>query len=276
MDRSQQYIAALLNKVPKWELADPQDQSTFERIKGSLTSAADLRAQLQSLYKVSSFSDVALGLLWITEKVERDPSKVESTLDEESFILGLLKNAFGGSPSEGGQIDAGSFGQPFGFDFPQPASADGALPDESTPAPVSDFGLTESPVAESAGSFPASTDETAGGNEQNFSMTLEKLLEAVQSGSEERTVLVEQLSHQAEEIVSAQDTDGDYKAFCGYLLEFLKYVSENQLFDDIRMMNLISNVYDPFSRWATADAVSRAGMLEQPIEMLRDFKALFE
>jgi hypothetical protein len=41
-------------------------------------------------------------------------------------------------------------------------------------------------------------------------------------------------------------------------------------------MNLLSNVFDPFSQWAKIDAGARLGLLEQPIEMLRDFRTLFE
>jgi len=267
MDRDQQYLTTLLDKVPKWELADPKQQDAFDKIKSSLTNAPDLQAQLKALFMVSNFSDLALGLMWIAERVSRDPSKLESSLEEESFVLGLLKKAFGGSPIEEGSSETAAPEQPLGFDFPQAATEEPSQAAESTPAD-SAFGIN-------ASSSPSVGDD-AGSSEEGFSATLEKLLEAIQSGSEERTVLLDQLSVQAEAIVGAQSTDNDYKTFCGYLLEFLKYVSVNQLFDDIRVMNLVSNVYDPFAQWAKTDPGARAGMLDQSNEMLRDFKALFE
>ncbi len=264
MDRNQQYLTALLEKVPKWELSDPQHQEAFDSIKGSLANAANLRHQLKELYKVANFSYFALGLMWIADKVDRDPSKLESTLEEEGFVLNLLKNAFGGSPAETSMP-----GQSFGFDIQQPATAE--EPADTPGTTVESLAIEQSSPFTSTGSLGAS-----GGSEEAFATTLEKLLEAIQSGSEERTILLDELTGQAEEIVAAEDSDNDYKTFCGYLMEFLKYVSANQLFDDIRVMNLISNVFDPFSQWAKSDPRSRSGILEQSIEMLRDFKALFE
>jgi hypothetical protein len=264
MDRNQQYLTTLLEKVPKWELSDPLHQEAFDKMKDSLTNATDLQNQLKELYSVANFSDVALGLMWIADKVGRDPSKLESTLEEESFVLNLLKKGFGGSPAETAMPE-----QSLGFDVQQPTTTvepAGAV--ETVP---------ESFAAELASPLASpGADDVRGGSEEVFSTTLEKLLEAVQSGSEERTILLEELTSQAEGIVAAQDSDSDYKTFCGYLIEFLKYVSANQLFDDIRVMNLISNVYDPFSQWAKSDPMSRSGILEQSIEMLRDFRALFE
>ena len=263
MDRNQQYVTMLLEKVPKWELSDPQHLDAFDKIKNSLANATELHDQLKALYRVSNLSDFALGLMWIVDRVDRDPSKLESTLEEESFVLNLLKKAFGGSSAEPAVP-----GQPIGFDFPQaeivstPSDTVETVPARSVPDGTAPLAPPEEPGVE--------------GSEANFSGTLEKLLEAVQSGSEERTVLLDELTLQAEEIVAAQASDSDYKTFCGYLMEFLRYVSANQLFDDIRVMNLISNVYDPFSQWAKTDPSARAGILEQSIEMLRDFKALFE
>lgn len=260
MDRNQQYLTNLLGKVPKWELTDPQQQDAFEKIRNSVTTALDLQTQLKALYKVSNFSEVALGLMWIANNVERDPSKLESTLDEETFVLNLLKKAFGQASSE-----PAPSGDSFGFDFPAPPSEE---PQQAVPmGDVTPPALEQGSAASSAG---------GGGDEGTFSVTLEKLLEAVQSGSEERTSLLDELTTQAEGIVATADTDADFKTFCGYLMEFLKYVSVNQLFDDIRVMNLLSNIFDPFSQWVKTDPGSRSGYLDQPIETLRDFKALFE
>jgi hypothetical protein len=263
MDRTQQYLTTLLGKVPIWELSDPLHQEALDKIKDSLTNATDLQNQLKELYRVANFSDVALGLMWIADKVGRDPSKLESTLEEESFVLNLLKKGFGGSPAETAMPE-----QSLGFDVQQPTSIEPSGAVETVPESFA--AEVASPVASTG------ADGVGGGSEEVFSTTLEKLLEAVQSGSEERTILLDDLTSQAEGIVAAQDSDSDYKTFCGYLIEFLKYVSANQLFDDIRVMNLISNVYDPFSQWAKSDPMSRSGILEQSIEMLRDFRALFE
>lgn len=276
MDRSQQCVTSVLERFPRWELTDPDHQNTFDRIKDSLSNASDLQSQLKSLYKVSGFSDVALGLMWIADKAGADPSKLESTIEEENFILGLLKSAFGEASSGDGFSVSTTAEQPLGLDVPEPTTNDLPQPEVIAEFPTPESSSTESSGFDLGTASPPLSGGSAEVSEQDFSATLEKLLEAVQSGSAERTALLEQLSGQAERIVASQATDNDYKTFCGYLIEFLKYVSLHQLFDDIRVMNLLSNIYDPFSQWAKTDASSRAGLLEQAIEILRDFKALFE
>lgn len=266
MDKNQQYVTNLLYKVPSWELSDPQQQDAFEKIRVSLSNTMDFPGQLKALYKVTDMSNLALGLMWITEKVDRDPSKLESTAEEESFILGLLKGALGGAPgaSTGTELPAE---QSFGVDVPRPAVIEqSSFPDAAIEAPAPGGGTVPSAAPMGMG------DAT----EQGFAGTLERLVEAIQGGSGERTALIDDLTSQAEEIVASSSSDTEYKTFCGYLIEFLKYVLTNELFDDIRVMNLLSNVYDPFSQWARTDPSGRAGILEQANETLRDFKALFE
>ena len=76
MDRSQQYISTLLERVPKTELSDPEHATAFERIRERLSGGQNLQTQLKELYKVGNFSEFALGLMWIAEKVDNDTSKL--------------------------------------------------------------------------------------------------------------------------------------------------------------------------------------------------------
>jgi hypothetical protein len=266
----------LLDKIPAFGLSDPGHQDAFVKIKETLTQTQDLGNQLRALYKVSNFSEFALGLMWIAEKVERDSSKLESTEEEENFVSQLLKKAFGEIPAVEEAAAPSLAEDPFGLNPAQdsgpaqsgfPESAPAAEPEIQAPAPSeSDAALTP----------PAVSEGRAGGDEHGFVTTLEKLVEAIQSGSEDRSALLEELTTQAEHVVASPDSGGDFKAFCGYMIEFLKYISANQLFDDIRVMNMMSNVFDPFSQWVKAEPAARAGLLDQPNEVLRDFKTLFE
>ena len=271
MDRNQQYLTLLLEKVPKWELTDPGHEDVFDKIRESLASTQDLGGQLRALYKVSNFAEFALGLMWIANKVERDPTKLESSNEEEIFVFNLLKKAFGeaidGDRASSAEPDVFGSGSSQPKVLEQPGSVETASIEETESPPSVPSGIDATPIPSSAGS---------GSNEQSFSTTLEKLLEAIQSGSDERNALLEELTREAESIVSQPGSADDYKAFCGYMIEFLKYVTANQLFDDIRVMNMMSNVYDHFSQWAKADPSARTGMLDQPIEILREFKTLFE
>ncbi len=277
MDRNQQYVISLLDRIPASEFSDPAHQDAFTRIKDTLGQAQDLRTPLRVLYKVTNFSDVALGLMWIADKVERDPSKLESTGEEESLVAGLLKNAFGEStavPTEAFSPVATE--DPFGIAGAQESepAQPGAI--EQMPAPEVPTEEAAAPEPSPVGTVSGVPAAGGGGNENDFAVTLEKLVEAIQSGSEERAPLLEELTAQAEQVVARPDSGDDFKAFCGYMVEFLKYVAANQLFDDIRVMNMMTNAFDPFSQWVSADAGARTGMLDQPNEVLRDFKSLFE
>jgi hypothetical protein len=274
MDRSQQYISTLLERVPRTELADPEHATTFERIRERLSGGQDLQAQLKELYRVASFSDFALGLMWIAEKVESDTSKLESSSEEENFVLGLLKRAFGEVSQGEGMSPVSPSEQPVGFDFAPQPSSEPTLSTEPMQAGSSDDGASATAGFGEVSSAPSSEGVTL--SEQNFVSNLEKLLESVQSGSEERVKYLNEVSKIAEGIVAGEGFEQDCKTYCSHLIEFLAYISTNQIYDDIRVMNLISNVYDPFSQWVKTDPASRMGTLEQSIEMLRDFKTLFE
>lgn len=166
--------------------------------------------------------------------------------------------------------------QSFGSDFVSQMPVEEAQPQEQMPTAGTEQTLSEPGGFDTGMAVPPTPAGRTELDEQNFCGMLERLVEAVQSGSEERTSIMEDLTRAAEGIVAGENADKDYKAFCGYLIEFVRYVSTYQLFDDIRVMNLLSNIFDPFSQWTKADPSGRQGMMEQPIEMLRDFKSLFE
>jgi hypothetical protein len=46
--------------------------------------------------------------------------------------------------------------------------------------------------------------------------------------------------------------------------------------DDVRVMNILSNVSSPVSSWAQAAPDGREGILAEGTEILRTFKSLFE
>jgi hypothetical protein len=60
------------------------------------------------------------------------------------------------------------------------------------------------------------------------------------------------------------------------LQEFLDYVLAGELIDDIRVMNIISNIQGPFAQWEQANPENRTGLLDGAIDILRDFKTMFE
>jgi len=276
MDRSHQYVTVLLDRIPVSDLSEPGHQDSFGRIKEVLTQTQDLRQQLRTLYKVANFSEFALGLMWIADKVEQDPSKLESTSEEENFVLGLLKKAFGETPAMPQAAPLSLVEDPFGISA---APSSGEAPPEVAELPPGAEPVLEAPAvpeAEAGATAPAAPGGGTGSDEQGFASTLEKLVEAIQSGAEARGALLEELTTQAERVVASPGSGDDFKAFCGYMMEFLKYVTANQLFDDIRVMNMMSNVFDPFSQWMKSEPAARAGLLDQPNEVLRDFKALFE
>jgi len=82
MSRTQKYISLLLERLPKYELRSYEHQTSLDRIRDRISAASDINAELLYLYKVNNCADFALSLMWIADKVEKDISKEESTIDE--------------------------------------------------------------------------------------------------------------------------------------------------------------------------------------------------
>jgi len=59
----------------------------------------------------------------------------------------------------------------------------------------------------------------------------------------------------------------DYRQFCQMLVEFLQYITNNQFLDDVRVMNIVSNIQDPFTQWTRNEPENRSGMLDQAIDI---------
>ena len=98
----------------------------------------------------------------------------------------------------------------------------------------------------------------------------------MQSGNDDRTELLTSVIHECNSVLATDFAAEDYKQFCSLLTEFLQYISNNQYFDDVRVMNIISNIQDPFAQWARSKPNIRTGLLNAVNDTLRDFKTMFE
>jgi hypothetical protein len=108
-----------------------------------------------------------------------------------------------------------------------------------------------------------------------FAGQVEQFTEAVQSGSGGTRMLLEDLASECDSIMQ-QGGAPDLVEFATLFGEFLKFIAESELFDDVRVINILSNVSSAVSGWANAPADARAGLLEEALNMLRDFKTHFE
>ncbi len=324
MSRSQQYIGSLFERIPKAALARADQQSAFDQIREKLGTTSDILEELKTLYKVKDFSDLALGLMWIAEKVENDPSRLEPTNDEEALVFSMFQRAYvdGASapvtyaPSAEPEAEVApafdvaptsEVSAPV-FGFPSQETA-AASPFDSTPVessapseasqsfdvfnapPPAEQAPTETSVAPevestfgSEASFPADSPSPSdvapvvsppAGSEQEHAALFEKFIEALQAGTENRMALLDQLVQRCHE-VAASDAPQEYKDYSQMLTTLLKSLTDNQMLDDVRAMNMLSAVLDPFSQWAKTDPGSRSGIIEPGVESLRGFIALFE
>ncbi len=347
MSRSQQYIGSLFERIPKAALARADQQSAFDQIREKLGTTPDILEELKTLYKVKDFSDLALGLMWIAEKVENDPSRLEPTNDEEALVFSMFQRAYveegsapvtyapsvepeaevapasdvaptsevsapvldfpSALPESTSQSTVETLAEtPQGFDFPSQETAaaspfdstlvESLAPSDASPsfdvfnapppaeqapteipvAPEATFGSEASPPADS----PSPTDEAPvasapAGSEQEHAALFEKFIEALQGATEDRMALLDQLVQRCHE-VAASDAPQEYKDYSQMLTTLLKSLTDNQMLDDVRAMNMLSAVLDPFSQWAKTDPGSRSGIIEPGVESLRGFIALFE
>ena len=108
-----------------------------------------------------------------------------------------------------------------------------------------------------------------------FASQVEQFTEAVQSGSGGTRMLLEDLVTECDSIMQ-QGGAPDQVEFATLFGEFLKFIAESELFDDVRVINILSNVSSAVSGWANTPADTQAGLLEEALNMLRDFKTHFE
>jgi hypothetical protein len=117
--------------------------------------------------------------------------------------------------------------------------------------------------------------ETGASDETGFASQLERFSEAVQSGIEGRGAQLESLFNDCEGIANST-SDPDFKQFGALLADFLKYIAENELLDDVRVINIVSNISSSVSQWAISPSDARHGLMKETLGMLMDFKTHFE
>jgi hypothetical protein len=292
MNRSQKYISILLERLPKWELRSYEHQTSLDRIRDRVTSASDIQAELNSLYRVKGFAEFALSLMWIADRVEKDTTLDESTLAEETLVFEKLRYALGdisvpspesASATETVDLPSSSIESTASLDLEGMSTLSSEPLRELTPSPGPEG--TPEVLLDSWGKEPQALSQTpsmGGGTtmgheqEHSFSNLLEQFLESVQSGNDDRMKLLSDVINECNTVVNADSVLEDYKQFCQLLMEFLQYISDNQYLDDIRVMNIVSNIQDPVSQWARSEQDNRTGLLDPAIEILRDFKTMFE
>jgi len=145
-----------LERLPKEALTSEDQQSLFERIRNKISSTADILEELRGLYKVNNFGDFALSLMWIAEKVENDPSRLDPTTDEEALVFASLQKSFGGS----GSIAS----------FPSSEEMPGSA---GTETPLSGFGPPVESPAQEAGTISEQVRQPAEENPFAFFETQE-------------------------------------------------------------------------------------------------------
>jgi hypothetical protein len=266
MTRSQEFLTMMLHRLPKWELSSYEHQANLDKIRERLTSANDVQEELRRLYAVKNYSEFAMSLMWMAEKAEHDAQKYDSTPEEDELVFSLYRKAIGESLAPA---------PPPSFEFTLPAEEPKTNPPVAEPASSNslwgDLTSFGDAVSEQPLTAPAASSQV-----QSFSTLLDQVLEAIQSGAEERITLLNRLVAECKNILADANTPEDCRSFCQPLHEFLDYVLAGELIDDIRVMNIISNIQGPFAQWEQAQPENRAGLLDGAIDILRDFKTMFE
>jgi hypothetical protein len=268
MTRSQEFLIMMLHRLPKWELSSYEHQANLDKIRERLTSANDVKEEIHRLYTVKNYSAFAMSLLWMVEKSERDAEKYDSTPEEDELVFSLYRKAVG---EDTVPMSPASFEFTLPADEPKTETPVAVVEPTSNDSIWGDITSFSSDVQAQPSPVPAASSQG-----HSFSALLDQVLEAIQSGAEERSSLLDRLVAECKNILADTNTPEDCRSFCQPLQEFLDYVIDGQFIDDIRVMNIISNIQGPFAQWEQAAPENRAGILDGAIDILRDFKTMFE
>ena len=99
---------------------------------------------------------------------------------------------------------------------------------------------------------------------------------AVQSGSDDRAPLLDRLRANCAAIGVDDGSSDEFKRYAELVDNFLSYINDHQLLDDVRVMNLVTNIQEPIAQWLSTSESDRAGILDQSLETLKDFRTMFE
>lgn len=251
MNRTKEYIAALMDSIQPNKLTSDEQRVTFGRIRDRINNSLNLKEDLQLLYRVINFYNFALVLMYIAEEVEKDPTKSVFTSEEQTLVIWNFIHAMGGAPSDEMQ-QAGIAPES------RVTTSDGEGEVESLPIQVSDTTPEELTLA-------------------RFGANLEQFVEAMQQGEETRDALLEQISSETLLISEmAKDQLGGIEECSELIKIFLEYIRDNDLLDDVRVMNILSNLSAPAQAFQSESREEQETAVKEAIEILRDFRSLFE
>ena len=228
MTTSNKILQTLLSNFPLAELSSGEQQNMFESVKNRLIEAPDSGEELNNLYKVTGFSQFAMGLMWMIDRAEKSPGQIAIGLEDETLLLSSFRKAMAEQSSPGQQS----------------ASA-------------------------------AEVIEIGEADEKAFAGQVERFSESVQSGSGGTIMFLEDLVTESETI-ARQGGASELAEFCSLLVEFLKFISERELLDDVRVINIVPNISSTVSQWANTPPDARTGIMEEALSILRDYKTQFE
>ena len=292
MTNAQTIIDQLLSGyVQQYEIPE-EAQSVIERVRDRVVSSQDAMKDTALLYGTMDCDDMALGLMWVLERAAADQDRSVATPEEEQAVhtaltatltrMGMLGEEPDSNaesvPEIGASDDPGMTVEP----EPEPlmeeepvADIEQAEPDSVDTAEAEDSGAVEPAADEDAGEAAQPTGEGSA-DPAVIGAQLEQLVEALQAGSDERDQLLSALRSSFALCLGDSSTDAVIRAYSESVDDFLGYVQENDLLDDVRVMNFFTNVQEPFAQWLDAAEDAREGVLEQAIDFLTDFRAMFE
>lgn len=259
MNDAQEYLRNLFDTIEQNQFFPDDGRDVIRNIRERLAAAPDLEGELRLLYRVRNMAPFATALMWVTQQAQSDAARSAPTEEEQDLVLSKFMVALPAGPG-----DASPEPTPAESMEPQPGETEQPA---ATAEPEPGFG----PLADEGTTRPP-----AGGNDQEFVSLMERFAEVVQSGDEARSELSVQILNLSQQIAEGSGFDEDLRSFCTLFTEFLMYVAANQLMDDVRVMNIMSNISSPVSSWGAAPPGERQGLLNDGLEILKNFKSMFE
>jgi len=238
----------LVDRLQRDEAVTETTKNLLGQISEGYSKVEDKRAYLKDLYKVVGLSEFSMAGLWFLE------NKLTTDIDANTYER--IKIQIGDSEPPTYLMDETTLSD-------QPV-------DQQTKETDADI------VHETVSSDDSMSGAQVKGINTEFGMAFERFVVAMQTGDAESKELALHVIGLLEGIKTDKYLVPIEQEVTSVLHDLLSFITKNDIMDDVRVMNLLLNFEDSMNHAIQKEADEREGFLHEALDVIKEYRTLFE